>query len=404
MNVRARLALIALTVVACTSAPEAGEFGTFRFVGRALGAPPLSLLPPVTDRSGNIYVLYGGINVPETVVYAGRAGGGWHAGCALSKGDRFGVHGWVGFDQERQWYWSGDALVAVSGATGDCRRVLDRDPGTDVSLQFKGVLPAVRDAPTRTTLVALVQSAADPVPYSALVDLGSQVLTNVQLFDPADATDVQVIGTGASREDNLGFALVQYVSGGIVLEARFYDADADDVGRVRIASDALPPYSVQGFLHADSSGLVAGLLHDGRLVTFDRRGGRVRDVPGMTPVGVHVWNENLWVVGTANERPVIAPIGGAGAIGGVVEWDASAFAAGELRGAKDVRDDRSLPSRTTTWTTVTTAMGPFPFVTAHSPVQHADGTTLWLVAGPSYDAGGVRVTAFAVAPVGITYP
>jgi hypothetical protein len=359
----------------------------------------------VTDRSGNIYVLYGGLAVPETSVYVGRTGGGWTSGCAITKGDRFGVHGWVGFDQRRAWYWSGDALVSVAGDTGDCRRVLDRDPGTDVSLLFKGVLPAVRDAATRTTIVALVQSAIDPAPYSALVDLEVRTLTNVQVFEPADATDVTVIGTGASREDNFGVALVQYTSGGAnVLEARFYDSEADETERVRIAADALPPYAIQGFMHVDASGLVAGLLQDGRIVIFDRRGGRIRDVPGMTPVGVHVWDRNLWVVGTANDRPVVAPIGGAGAIGAIVEWDASGYAAGELRGPKEVRDDRSLPSRRTTWANVTTAIGQFPFVSAHSPVQHSDGTTLWLVAGPSFDSGGARVTAFAVAPVGITYP
>src|SRR5262249_37211828 len=80
-------AVLALTA-ACTSPPTPGEFGPFRFAGRARGRAPLNLLPPVSDRSGNIYILYGGINVPETEVFVGRTGGGWTSGCKLSKGDR----------------------------------------------------------------------------------------------------------------------------------------------------------------------------------------------------------------------------------------------------------------------------------------------------------------------------
>ncbi len=391
---------------ACPSEPTPGEYGTFRFAGRARGRPPLNLLPPVSDRSGNIYVAYGGVTLPgETEVFVGRAGGGWTSGCSLTKGDKFGIHGWVGFDEEHQWYWSGDALISVSGESADCHRVLDRDPGTDVNLLFRGVLPWVRDAPTRTTTVALVQSPVDPQPFSALVDLQAEILTNVRAFEPANATQVSVLGVGADRVANVGFVLFQYaIDGEFVVEGRFYDSEAMETARATIPTDALPTYAVQGYLQSNASGLVAGLLDGNKLVTFDKAGGRVVDVGGMTGVGLHRWDDKLYLVGTADDRPVVAAITDSGGLTAPQQWDASLDAAAELEGAQTIRDDRSLPSRQTTWAEVTTAIGEFPFLSAHSLVQHTEKSTIWVVAGPSFDTGGARVTAFAVAPVGVTYP
>jgi len=398
--------LCGLLATACPSEPTSGEYGTFRFAGRARGKAPLNLLPPVTDRSGNIYVAYGGVTLPgETEIFVGKVGGGWTSGCSLTKGDKFGIHGWIGFDEEHQWYWSGDALISVSGESADCHRVLDRDPGTDVNLLFRGVLPWVRDAPTRTTTVAFVQSPIDPQPFSALVDLNAEILTNVRAFEPANATQVSILGVGAEREANLGFALVQYcIDGELTVEARFYDSDANDAGRARIPTDPLPPFAVAGYLQSNASGLVAGLLDGNKLVTFDKAGGRIQDIDGMTAIGVHRWGDDLFLVGKQNDRPVLAAITDSGGLAGAEEWGSSLDAAGELQGAQTIRDDRSLPSRQTTWASVTTAIGDFPFLSAHGLVQHTEKSTLWLVAGPSFDTGGARVTAFAVAPVGVTYP
>jgi hypothetical protein len=268
------------------------------------------------------------------------------------------------------------------------------------------VLPWVRDAPTRTTTVALVQSPLDPTPFSAVVDLQAEILTNVRGFEPANATQVTVIGVGADREQNVGFVLVQYAQdGAFVVSARFYDADGTEIARPTIPSDALPPYGVQGYLQSSDSGLVAGILDGNRIITFDKAGGRVRDVGGdVTAVGIHRWKGALWLVGKANDRPVVAQLNSAGEVGAAKVWDASLETAASLVGEQTVRDDRSLPSRTTTWTSVVTAVGEFPFLLAHSPIEHATDSTITLIAGPSFDTGGARVTAFAVAPVGITYP
>jgi hypothetical protein len=122
----------------------------------------------------------------------------------------------------------------------------------------------------------------------------------------------------------------------------------------------------------------------------------------MKPVGVHVWDEALWLVGVAGGRPVVAAITESG-IGPPSSWDSSLATASAL-GNMTIRDDRSLPSRVTGWSNVHTAMGEFPFLHAHSPVKHAPGTTLWLFAGPTVTGSAIPLTSFAMAPVGVTYP
>ena len=58
----------------------------------------------------------------------------------------------------------------------------------------------------------------------------------------------------------------------------------------------------------------------------------------------------------------------------------------------------------TEWSGVRTAMGPFPFLHAHSLVEHAPGTTLWLFAGPAVTGDALTLTSFAMAPAGVSYP
>lgn len=397
-------------LVACATPLGSGEFGPFRLAGRVKGQTPLALLPPVADRAGNVYVLYGGIDVPETGVFAGKAGGGWFSGCALTKGDVYGAHGWVGFTDDRQFYWSGDALVSVSGRTGDCHAVLDRDPGTDANLLFRAVLPWVRDAPSRQSLVALVQSPVDLLPYSARVDLESEVLTDVRPFEPAGATAVRVLGVGARREENYGVVFLQYdLDGASRTEARWYDEEANRTATVGLD---LPPadreHTVQGYLQIAPGGLVAGVLRDGSLLTFDERGGRTSTVTAMDAVGVHLWKDSLYVVGVGkgegDGRPVLAKIEPSARVGPTRVWAASERAARALARPIDVRDDRELPSTATRFDAPRTAMGPFPFIHPHTLAKQGEDTSLWLVAGPSFDTGGASVTAFAMAPVGVTYP
>ena len=299
MRRRGPAVLIVIAIAAaCASEPAAGDFGTIRYAGKVQGSPPLKMIPPIADPSGNVYTLYGAFDFPQVNAFVSRAGGGESGGCTLTKGDKYGAHGWAGFSQDRAWYWSGDALIAVSGLIGTCARVLDHDPGTDTSLAFRGVLPWVRDTPSRTSLVAIVQSPVDKTPFVALVDLKIGLLTNVQAFTPGDATNVQVIGVGGDRDLNEGAVLLQYTSGGsTIVEGWMLDADANVTSRATLGVDPLPEYGVQGWLEISDSGLVEGALSTGKLVAFDDSGGRLHDPPtGMTPIGVHKWDGALWLV------------------------------------------------------------------------------------------------------------
>lgn len=400
----------ALVLGSCSPNLDVGEVGKLRYAGRVKGEVPLNILPPVADMSGNVYVLNGAPLLAETHAFVGFAGGGWSGTCSLTKGDVYGAHGWAGFAQSRQWYWSGGALVSVSGADGTCHAVLDKDPATGAELFFQAVLPAVRNLSERATLVALVQTPTDPTPFSVVVDLDAEFMTNVSAFEPADAENVAVIGVGGDRTRELGLVLVQYQQGGKPhLELRSYDNQATFFEQTRIDGGPFAPYAVQGYLQIDDAGLVAGLLAAAEgegtfsLLTAEGGSGSITPITNMTPAGVHLWNGELWLVGVSDDKPVIAPIG-RGRIGSPSRWDASLAVAGSFGGATTVRDDRSLPSRTTTWNDVRTATGAFPFLSAHALTKHADGTTLWTFAGPVVRGAGLPQTAFATAPVGVSYP
>jgi hypothetical protein len=255
-------------------------------------------------------------------------------------------------------------------------------------------------------MVALVQSPVDPLPFSTRIDLQSEIVTNVNAFEPADATNLKILGVGADRVKREGVVLLQYERGDSYrTEARFFDEEATQTAVTRLSLPQVArDYEVMGYLQYSENGLVAGLLRSGEVVTFDRSGGKVTKVDQMTPIGVHRWRDLLYLVGTRDGHPVVARFDDGGNLGRVAIWTASEDAAGALRGPREIRDDRALPSRMTSWSSVTSAMGEFPFLHPHALTEHSTGTTLWLAAGPSFDTGGAKVTAFAMLPIGAAYP
>lgn len=408
MSRRARLAgaLASLLLLgSCGSTLEPGAWGDLRFMARVKGTPPLAVIAPISDRGGNVYTLYGAIGLPEVTAYVTRAAGGSSEACALTKGDQFGAHGWVGFADDRAWYWSGDWLVEV-GAFEPCEPILREDPKTNVELRFAAVVPHVRVTPSRSSLVALVRSASDPVPFVAVVDLGRKVTTNVATL-AVDGEDARVLGVGADRPTASGFALLAVTKDGATsMRAVFLDELGNVTASPRVSGQAPPEYGVLGWLEQGPGGTVVGLTSVKSLVVFDQAGGKVVPLDdALEPAGLHRWGDELWLVGTAGGRPAIRSVDEIGRVGPVVPWTASASAAAGLAGPQSVRDDRQLPVRLTTWTGVGSAIGSHVFLGPHSPWPHAKGTTLWAVAGPQTDSGGGRViTSIAVAPVGISYP
>lgn len=399
------LVLAALT--GCIDYLNPGEVGAVRFFGEVRSTPggPLPLLPPISDRDGNAYVLSGARDLRQVTVFTGQAGGGWSSGCSLHKGDDRGAHGWIGRTQDHAWYWSGDALVEVSGETGSCSYVLDLDPASAASISFLGVAPTIRDAPSRVTVVALIQTPNDAVPYWVVVDLEQQRYTQLAKFDPAYATNVEVLGTGAVDDAGTSVFLVRYDAGGApVVEARYVDADSREIRRAAVGGlDAAREDEVRGFLSVADDNTAAGVLVDGRQVVLNPQGGSARAVSGMTAAGVHVADGALWLAGTSG-GPVIARIAGDGSVGAVQAWNTSERTESRLAATLQVVDDRAAPRRYVGWSNSKSAIGAFPFLSEATPHGYAQDTTLWLVAGPAYDVGGQRVTQIALAPIGLAYP
>jgi len=130
------LAAVAATgalIAGCAGPPEPGDWGRFRYFDQVPGEPPLSLLPPASDRNANEYVLFGAIDDTDVEAWIGDAAGGWTDACAgLKKSTEFGVHGWIGHANDAHWYWSSDLFVLLRGRT--CTEILNFDPASSASL------------------------------------------------------------------------------------------------------------------------------------------------------------------------------------------------------------------------------------------------------------------------------
>ena len=403
------LVLLAATA-GCIGSPEPGEWGNFRYAGQVRGSTPLLLLPPLSDRDGNAYVAYGSVNTLELDLFIGGLAGGWNScGAFLSDtalGNDFGVHGFVGRAQNAAWLWTGDGLVRASGISGACSRVLEFAPSSNARLAFRAVVPWVRDTPSRTTTLAYIQAPLDPRPFTVVIDLERNIYTNIEEFEPNSATEVEVLGVGGNLSRAEGVIVVRYrVGDSVYTQARFIDHLGVETERVSLSGlDTIPEYGIVGYIQGDDEGLYAGLDVEGQLLVLDASEGRRRSVPDMdTPVGVHRWESKLYVVGESGGTARLLPIEADGDLGDAFSWDSSDEAEDNLGKSIDVIDDRSLPSQDTTWNAPRTAMGNNIFVHPHSLDHYADGTTNWLVAGPSYSAGGEDRTAIAYAPVGIRY-
>lgn len=399
-------AALMLPASGCIEYLEGGELGQLRYFGDVRGDTPLRFSAPISDREGNTYVLFGSPEVAEAIAFIGHAGGDWSGNCLVHENASRGAHGWVGRSQDRAWYWSGDSLVEVSGETGGCRELLDQDPTTGADLAFQAVIPWVRETPSRTTTVALIQSPSDPVPFFVKVDLDQGVYTNLSEFVPRAADAVTVVGVGAHPPDDAGVMVIKYaLQDDVRVEGRFVDDEAGVTAITNLSGlDEVELDGIVGFMQISDSGFAAGVLNTGELIVFNAEGGGVRASGNLQPIGVHRWKGDVWVVGLGNGRPAVARLADSGGLEQASVWSASERAAAGLRGAQVVLDDRIKPVKTLTWTNPTQAVGEFPFLQAHPVHPYAVDTTLLLVAGPGYTTAGEAFTSVAVAPVGITFP
>lgn len=393
----------------CVPELENGEIGDVRVMGTVRGDPP-RVLPPALDRDGNYYVLEGDIDYPaQTRVSVGAVEGGWQGSCSVTKGDFFGAHGWLGGTQDHLWYWSGFALVGVSGTTGHCDPVLATDPSTGASLDFLAVIPDVRDAPSTTSVVAWIQSPSDLVPYSVVVDLRAERYIQLQSFEPREATNVQVLGVGANRPERTGVVVASYQLGEErIVEAITYDDLAEEVDRYRLdLPETFGTYSIEGFIEFSDAGLGAAVIGDGFVLALAQGRGILLDPTashGMQAVGVHRYDGELFVVGVKDDRPVIARLNNSARLEPEQVFSSSINIAANLAEGLEVIDDRATPRQNRRWSSVRSATGPFPLVSAHTPGLVAEGIVVWAFAGPFFMAAGEPITQIGIGPVGVNYP
>jgi hypothetical protein len=400
------LLAVALLQAGCIEYLDSGELGQFRYFGDVRGAAPLRFSAPISDREGNAYVLFGD-HISEITAYVGQAGGGWSGGCTLHENATRGAHGWVGRAQDRAWYWSGDSLVAVDGRTGGCREILDRDPFSLADIGFKSVIPWVKETPSRTTAVGMVRSPSDRVPFYILIDLDVGVYTDVHEFVPRGARDVVSLGVGANPDEHSGFQVVRYEvgDGDLRVEGRFIDHEANITHIANIVGlEDQDEDAVVGFMQQNPAGWVTGVLESGEVFTFDRKAGRVRSTANLQAVGVHRWDDQVYVVGIGNGRPAVSRVAENGELEAPQLWESSERTARALQTSLRIMDDRIRPVRFVTWASPTQAVGEFPFLHPHSPHRYGIDTTLLLLAGPSYTTAGESFTSSALGPVGLTYP
>ena len=403
--------LAALALAGCIDYLPPGEHGVLRYFGEVRGNAPLPMIPPVTDRDGNAYLIYGGPEqTTELEAFAGSATGGWTAGCSILRNQdvNLGARMWIGTATSRAWYWAGEGLVEMSGRTGSCRVVLPNDPASNVRVFYYGVIPRVYETPSRTFAHALIRGGTDVVHVT--LDLDRDDYGETRPFEPQAATDIRVLGTGADPQRNIGYMLVSYeLEGQRRVEGIHLDRNNREIARATVdvsaeVAGALGHGAVRGSLQSINGAVVAGYLATGDIVLFDREGGVLRSVPEMSPRGVHRWDGQVWVVGESNGQPHVATIDSSGNFGPPTIWDASMRTAARLEGTVRVLDDRREPRRVIGWENPVSAMDEHPFLQPWSPHQYADGTTSWVVAGPSFNVAGARRTSVAYGPVGISYP
>lgn len=409
---------------------DAGDWGTFRYFAELEGDIPMRLVPPISDREGNVYVLYED-SVGDSVVYTGQYVGGWSTGCQPQElplddeADNIStLHGFLGSSDSRAWFWAGDALVEVDGTTGQCTQVLDTDPLTVTDLQFVGAIPWIHETPSRRTMVAMVRGVSDVFfgvpPYQVVVDLDLGRYVAYDVFQPSDASCVDVLGVGSAPSRNEGVMLVAYNHEDTrKVEVRFLNSRSevtatipvDMAGEVYdcVDGDTRTEPEILGFMQANAAGIYAGLLSDGRLLAFHSEatdGVEPRELPDYTPAGLVRHGDDLWVSGVFDERPVIGKLDSSGFVSedSVRRWESSETAASKLNGTVKVLDQRYSPSEPVNWKSPTTAIGSWPFLSPFPLDQYAQDTTGWIIAGPSFESTSQVRTSVAFAPVGVSVP
>lgn len=396
--------IIWLGLTACSPTLDNGDLGNVRYFGLIPGEAPMRLLPPVTDRNGNIYVAYGDRERSDTEVWVGRHSGGWKNACKLHRGD-FGVHGFVGMSDNDAWLWTGDAIVHIWGDSGTCHEVLDNDPVTGTLLKWKAVAPWVRISPSRATTVAIVRATAEDENYVVLLDMQREIMTNLSRLTPIGLTDLKILGTGADeRIDEILFAVSYNWEGQQIHEGLIFDSNAALKRRIPLDLDVSPDeYAVLGFFQSNGGGAWAGVRDDGGLILLDENSG-YDTTPEFDALGLLRTDTSLFVTGLLGSTSVAAKLANNSGLNGAREWDSPMKAQSKLQPPMTIYDERNSPVTKTSWSTVKNAINVLPLISPHPLDSYTTQSTGWLLAGPAYSGPAEDITSVGFVPIGWESP
>jgi len=423
-------------VVGCASSPA--DVGIARYFGE-MNWNPARPLPPIRDRSGNVYLgfnfsLDSGCPLTTKELIVLDSGGGWSDATPNIPTDyqnpppsgwpkhRY-VHGWVGFGNTDAYFWSGDVVWKVLGDVGMSKQLLPKDPQSRTNVAFLAVAPWLRDRPLARTIPALIQLVSDPVPYHVVIDVDRGLYTNLRPFSPSDATLVTPMGVAGNLDQKTAVMILWYVKANVGhVVAKFINEDGNDAGTTEITGLQQPASadpttqkqwldSVVGFGAMKSDRTTAALLAlpTGNvllMVTPSSSTVTPIDPATITPLGVQLWDDKLWLVGADSAGgPLLAPIGSDGTVGGVEPWSTSLSIAQDLGGSVSVVDERTLPRKTVTWQGTASAIGASPFLAPFSMLPYVSDSVGWLIGGPSYVTPlGATCRSVAFVPLKVAYP
>lgn len=373
----------------CVDGLAPGELG----LGRRLGVFPgevAAVLPPMTDRAGNIYVATGipdATGAPQPgVALTGGARGGWSEGCPTGTGPDGAARGWIGATAGRGWLWTSTAIVELDAVTGTCTTKLDVDPVSGANIRILAA-PFEQDTVSGPFAVAMIANGTDPTPYLVTIDLDLGVIR-----DSTALPGATVLGAGADRAGDRG---VFVVSDAASTRLVFAKPNAGIVAEAPVTGSI---GALAGELAVGDDGSIAAVIGDGSVLVGTADGVGTSTMPGAVAVERDD-DGHLWLVG---DGPVVAPIAD-GVVGSPEPWTCAMTVDAELHTGVVVVDESGGKRTATKWQ-ARSALGEHALLASRLAPPYAVGARAWLVADPPVDRGGIAYSQLAVLPIGVSFP
>lgn len=389
--------VLALALGGCVDGLAPMELG----VGRRVGMYPgdvSAVLPPMTDRAGNLYVVTGmpdssGSPQPGTA-HTGGARGGWSEGCSTGSGAHGGARGWIGATDGRGWLWTKTAIIELDVPSGTCTTKLDTDPVSASDVVIVAAAPLVDEGVSGRFALAIVTTGAEPTPHLATIDLDLGIMRTSTALPGAE-----VFATGADVERNEAAFLIRDENGLRVLLARAHDGITSTIA----VSGTLPaPGKEVGEIAFSSDGSIAAVLGVDTLALGTRAGLGITTAP-MTLRTIERDDEGqLWLAGADAAGAKVAPVAG-GLAGRPLAWTCATEIDRLLAEGILVIDDRAGQRTASRWH-AHAAYGASALLPMRSAPPYAVGARAVLVADPAVERGGIPYSQLAVIPVGVEFP